>query len=1705
MLLVVLAGAAWVLWPLREASALPEPAWPHYAPQPPDEQQMLLIAPALLTPSSSEGRAQGTVRVIVYDPRRGEPAEGVRVRLWLAPPNHDARQPPVGTTHRGEKDGGLGRGALDAPLFVGTTDASGTVVAIVEAPLEASSGDWDLLAEVVGPLGEQRIVHRLAVAPQVRLSLASDRSRYRPGQTMHLVAHLRGAHSPGGQAVAFSVADPRGNLVCATEAATAGTGVAYADCPLAAQVHLGEYRIAASAAGQASARQSVRVEQSPQAAAHAPRVHLTAGEPFYAPGERVAVSLHATTSWGAPLDGARVEVSISLQGKPVMATLRGTTGARGAYSFTLDNELLPERAFHGGPHLLQLAATVTGREGAAGEATTWLPAAGQPILLYVDAESGTLVPGIENLLRVQAAYPDGRPAACTILARAPGLAEPLRAQTFLPGNSVASLSYLPPDQPAIPLTLLARDGEGREARAHVALPVEPGPARLLLRTDRASYASGETVRVEAWAVGIPPLWPEGTLPAVYLDLEGEGEVGGGWSAPLEGHTPLAQGPAVFEIPLPRGFPPGTLTLRAHLLAGPGISPSAREILVSDTRQVQVGPEDGLRVEVRSDRSAYAPGDKAAFAVRVLDAEGEGEQSVLSVALLPHDAVPATFGPAGAGGADRLEPAFDIARSDVLSRPHPVPALVQRQFESVAALRRVRREALSAATARVVWALLGLAVLAWVAVLALAVRTRGEGRALRDWDRGTLAGLLLLPLALGSALPLALAGHALFGPGAAIVLGIAWLGLWLSLLILVDRRRDAWTALLWAATSGALALIAGLGHALGQGATLRAGQGAGLWLSPLVLMLAGLMGLVLAHYFAGVTLARGGERRGAAALWGAALALLVTLAGLASAPAAAAAWAVREVDAAAALEKAARFPETEATGTPGTSQLPVPAEPPAAHPGEVAPPAVRWAPGKQRIENGSLFPQPGAETVFWLPAAITDARGQTTLQVPLPRRGMEGQSAWRLAVQAVGKGGRSGHAQLPLKVSQPLWIEASLPGALTVGDELDLPVRVYNALPISQSITLTAAGAPWYNLRVRGSDVQTLTVPGHDVGSVVLPLRVREWGRQQLELAAQGEQGQDARALEVEIAPDGWRTSRAYDGWLERAVETPAGPEPQDAGQEPEVTHWKFRVPWSAIRGTDQITVSLYTGPQDVFVEAQAALDPLAPSPSLGGLLAAHRARWLGREPEPGEAQQVYQQLLAHEAPEGGFGARPGAPPDLYHTAEALAALRELAAWVPRAGEGVAGEGDQDDILDRSAAWLWSVQSAQGTWLAAGPATWERLPRPELPTTAFVAWSLIEAGYADAPQVRLAVEHLARYLDQAQDPYVLALIANALLAYDERTGIAAETAAAIPAAQAALERLGERVELDSGWEGDLAYWAGEIETWAGSSGEAAAVQRTALAVLALLRGDHDPDLAERGVRWLGSQRGAAGHWDASGAPDAAQANWLALRALHLAGLQGEAPHVAARVYVAVDEIEAPPATMRGEGSRGPVQLAFETLSKGYNDIALSIDGQGKVPYRIVGTYVLPWREWAPAAPEEESVSLALAYDRTTVRAGEWITASVTVTPSRALVTPNLAGVVTEEPRVVPALALELGLPPGLHVEEGDWQTLIEEGIVDEYRRDGQMMLVSLANLPADEAYRFTYRLRALYPLSVQTPPSRAYAPADPAHARVHPPLQIDVHD
>jgi hypothetical protein len=440
----------------------------------------------------------------------------------------------------------------------------------------------------------------------------------------------------------------------------------------------------------------------------------------------------------------------------------------------------------------------------------------------------------------------------------------------------------------------------------------------------------------------------------------------------------------------------------------------------------------------------------------------------------------------------------------------------------------------------------------------------------------------------------------------------------------------------------------------------------------------------------------------------------------------------------------------------------------------------------------------------------------------------------------------------------------------------------------------------------------------------------------------------------------------------------------------------------------------------------------------------------------------YQRLLTFEVEGGGFSLFGRPPADPFLTAYGLMEFNDMAAVYPV----------DEALIDRTARWLLDHQGPDGTWVDQGYSEhWHIDSR--VPTTAYITWALIEAGQADTPEVTRATGYLREFALSQEDAYSLALVANALAAYDPDHATT----------EAVLDRLYEmRLQRDG-----AVYWQAATASFMGGSGESGSLETTALAAIALMRGEAHADAVSGALTYLVQGKDSWGTWQTT------QATILSLKALLTAARQEGRAEGQATIRVSLNQ-EPSQEVVIEEGNADVVHVV--TFDRGFspggaNRVQIEpVAGQaGNLMYQVATRYYLPWDAVPPVPELEPPVTVEVAYDRTTLAVNDEVTVDV-----QARLT---------QPGVVKMALIDLGVPPGFDVLAEDLSRLVERGVIARYELTGRQVIVYVQDLSWEAPVQFSVRLRARFPLRAQTPPSSAYDYYNPEAVTVREPLEVTV--
>jgi hypothetical protein len=1148
-----------------------------------DRQQTFVLG----SPQLAAG-TEAAVRVAVQELPSGDPIAGASVRIGLA---------------------GVS-GADEVLLFEGLTDESGSTPARFRVPQDLPPAA-EIVIETSSSVGHDRITQRVTAGQPLRLLLSSDKPLYQPGQQIHLRLLALGAvdgRPAGGETVELVVQDPGGNKVFRKSLQASRFGVAAADFTLAEQTAHGRYTLLA-AVGAARAQQGVEVRPYTL-----PRfsVHLATERGFYLPGQRVEGMLRSEYFYGKPVASAELRLSAGPADAESVVQIDGRTDSNGVFRFGFDLPEAPAGPLPAPSAAYLLSAQVIDASGHLEQALETIPIAGAPLVIEAMPESGRLAYGLENKVYIRTSYPDGRPAPATLLVRkgfelpdgAPRIANSRPEELHTDASGWAELLWTPRGSrwgKAI-LDVTAHDAAGVTARESFRLDRVSFPdGNLLLRPDRAVYAASGTMRLEVFS--------DIDSKSVYLDVSKAGQIVRTLAAPLR------DGRAELLLRLEPELH-GTLELHAYVLKINGE-------LEGDTRLVVVESGSRLSLDVSAKRDVHRPGETATLRLQAARADGTplSEPAAIGVAVVDEsvyalrneDVAQAhlhfllarellepevrlhgfTLPSQLPSGDEAARLAQDRAASAAWARvPEPAaPEVIDTYRNKYAAIFAVQAASATRVATAALVALILIPVVMF-AVVASALRRAGQlSRALRF----TLTASLVI-LAMTASTVLVIAGFMALGwllngvylagavPGWAgtvvhvALLFLAFLSCCGCLAAIVvwtqrwerseraasgaepaPRARTGLITLLVLHAQWLLALYVLVG-ANAEGATIRA------WL--IGCLLAAEILIPVAYVLAAEGLDRQG--RPLVATVGGVLGYLMLFAAISPL------WPNVLAN---LLGPSMKFPPSRGPASgmemgtwqlwesrPTILSLLVPRDRPVtdAEPAAESPPELPGEPGLStaaapRVRQ--LFP----ETLYWAPHVVTDAQGSATLNVPLA----DSITSWRLTALASTLDGRLGTASRQLRVFQEFFVDVELPSALTVGDEIAVPVSVFNHLPQAQQVRLVVEPGAWFELR--GPAELSVQVAPKDVGLVRFPIRALRPGVQRFEVAAYGEAAQDAIRRDVRVEPDGLRVQRGTSDRLAGRITS------------------RLELPDAAIPGTPAVEVKLYPGILAQLVEGLETL------------------------------------------------------------------------------------------------------------------------------------------------------------------------------------------------------------------------------------------------------------------------------------------------------------------------------------------------------------------------------------------------------------------------------------------------------------------------------------------------------------------------------------
>jgi uncharacterized protein YfaS (alpha-2-macroglobulin family) len=313
--------------------------------------------------------------------------------------------------------------------------------------------------------------------------------------------------------------------------------------------------------------------------------------------------------------------------------------------------------------------------------------------------------------------------------------------------------------------------------------------------------------------------------------------------------------------------------------------------------------------------------------------------------------------------------------------------------------------------------------------------------------------------------------------------------------------------------------------------------------------------------------------------------------------------------------------------------------------------------------------------------------------------------------------------------------------------------------------------------------------------------------------------------------------------------------------------------------------------------------------------------------------------------------------------------------------------------------------------------------------------------------------LAHRPEKIDDPHVLALVCNALLAID-------------PKSKEVKPYLDHLKSMKKTSDDQRRVWWEQPATGRTTfygSGKSGSIETTALAALAMIQESEFAGTTRGALTWLVEQKDSLGTWHST------QATVLSLKALLAATDKPLGGDKQRRIEVKLNDELVKEIIIPSDQAEVMQQVNLSTkLVAGPNRLSLTETSGTGVGYQVAFRYHAPESE-KPVA--REPLAIAIDYDRTDLAVGDTVKATATV--------------VNQMDKVAPMVLLDLPIPAGFSLDTEELAKLVTDQKIEKFQVNARSAIVYLRGLEPAKPLKLTYTLRAKMPVQVAVPAARVY--------------------
>ena len=662
------------------------------------------------------------------------------------------------------------------------------------------------------------------------------------------------------------------------------------------------------------------------------------------------------------------------------------------------------------------------------------------------------------------------------------------------------------------------------------------------------------------------------------------------------------------------------------------------------------------------------------------------------------------------------------------------------------------------------------------------------------------------------------------------------------------------------------------------------------------------------------------------------------------------------------------------------------------------------------------------TIYWNPSIITDQKGECKVRF----FSSDAITNFRATLEGLGNKGEIGRAEQKFFVQKPLSLAVKAPTSVIVGDVLRLQIALTNKTKYPSGGHLN------------------LTTPDHFISKTEsskegqnIQLAPGETKIIQAEYSI-GQPKTEDQAVKIQFSADeaildAFETSiRTLDrGFPVRMVAS--GSAAQNA----------FNIQLSdPVEGTVEATLTAYPnaledvlkGMERMLRQPHGCFEQVSSS-NYPNLLVLDLLRTTGAARPEVESRALtlledgYKKLTAYECKSGGFDWYGRDPAHEGLTAYGLLEFTDMARVFPV----------DKSMIDRTSTWLASRRDGKGGWQMNPKSLhdWQN----DAVLEAYIAWAVAEAGKGHS--FKSEIEHAHNVATKSDDPYVIALLANALGAMND------------PRAETLVAQLLKKQEKEGSW-------MGATHSVFHSQGNALRIETSALAALALMKtGQHEIAVA-RAIEFIIKSKNEYGYGNT-------QSTVMALKALVEYAKTSKHENADGVLVVQIDgkRVREQPFS-NAQINRLEIKNLEQFFTNENPQVEVFFEGTNTaIPFDLEIKYAARTPRNAPNCP----LSFRAGLDKTTASVGE----TVRITASLK----NETSEMQASPMIV------LGIPAGLTLQAWQLKKLVDEKQCDFYELWDGYAVFHFERLNPNESRQLALDLRADIAGIFEAPASQAF--------------------